>query len=307
MEINMLLPQMLEVAAGLILMYYVLGAVVSLVTQTVMESRQTRGMTLEAHLRMLAGDLTGELTSLPQIKALRPIRYAHWWDVLGAGTRPKKVEKVPAETLVDAFFDLAGLSSKGSLDASELTSLVSKLPDSDGKQALLRWINQDVTAISELRSRTSAYFTGVLNQAALAFRAKARSLVILTSIVVTLLCGADSLQFARELWTEAGGPGSIARASPPISSQPEVTAAASAVFDYIGALALRLGWSSARILPMPASLVDWLSYVAMKLTGLGITAAAVAQGSSFWYDLLRKLTGSTSVEARPAAEGDPVG
>ena len=79
-------PQILEVAIGLILIYYILGAMVSLVTQMVMESLETRGVALERYLKIMAGDMAIDLTSLPQIKALRPIRYARWWNVLGAGT-----------------------------------------------------------------------------------------------------------------------------------------------------------------------------------------------------------------------------
>ena len=82
---------------------------------------------------------------------------------------------------------------------------------------------------------------------------------------------------------------------------------ANTVFDHLGALALRFGWSSAPILPVPASLLDWLGYAAMKLVGLGITAAAVAQGSSFWYDLLRRLTGSSSAGPASTADAAAVG
>ena len=44
-------------------------------------------------------------------------------------------------------------------------------------------------------------------------------------------------------------------------------------------------------IPAAASTADWLKYVVLKLIGLGITAAAVSQGSSFWYDMLKRLTG----------------
>src|SRR5512135_3417557 len=110
-------PQILEVALGLILIYYTLGAVVSLITQVVMESLQSRGLALERYLKRLVGDKSIDLTNLPQIKALRPVRYVNWWNVFGAGTEEKKVEKIPVATLVDAFFDLSGLTSKGVMNA----------------------------------------------------------------------------------------------------------------------------------------------------------------------------------------------
>jgi hypothetical protein len=304
-EIMMSFPQMLEVAIGLILIYYILGAFVSLITQMVMESLETRGVALERYLKIIAGDMSIDLTSLPQIQALRPIRYARWWNVLGAGTAAKKIEKIPVETLVDAFFDVTGLTSKGSLSANELTSLIGKLPDSDGKQAMLRWINQGVTALSELRERTSTYFTGMLNQAALTFRARARSFVILASIVITLLFGTDTIQLARELWTNAGLRSLAAQQAQAVVSQPEGISDANTLLTDLGTLSFRIGWWRTQSVPAASSFGDWFTYVATKLAGLAITAVAVSQGSSFWYDLLRKLTGSSSSTAKPS--DDPPG
>jgi hypothetical protein len=301
----MAFPQMLEVAIGLVFIYYILGAFVSLITQIVMESLETRGVALERYLKIIAGDLSIPLTNLPQIKALRPIRYARWWNVLGAGTTAKKIEKIPVATLVDAFFDLSGLTSKGSLTANELTGLVSKLPDSEGKRALLGWIRQGVTALSDLRSRTTEYFAGLLNQAALTFRAKARSFVIVASVVITVLFGTDTIQLAQQLWKNAGLRSLAAQQAQIVTSQGEGIQNATTLMTDLGALSFRFCWWKTPVTPAPSSFGDWLGYVVSKLTGLAITAAAVSQGSSFWYDLLKKLTGSSSSTVKPG--DDPPG
>jgi len=301
----MSLPQMLEVAIGLILIYYILGAFVSLFAQIVMESLETRGVALESYLKIIAGDMSIELTRLPQIKALQPIRYTHWWNILGAATAAKKLERIPVETLVDAFFDLTGLTSRGSLDAHELTDLISKLPNSEGRQALLGWINQGVTAVSDLRNRTSVYFEGLLNQAALTFRAKARSFVIVASIVITVLFGTDTIQLTKELWRNAGLRSQVTHQAQIATARPEGLADANTLLTDLGALSFRIGWWRGRAIPDASSVSDWLTYVASKLAGLAITAAAVSQGSSFWYDLLKKLTGSSAGAAKP--DSDPPG
>lgn len=298
-------PQIAEVVVGLILIYYILGAIVSLVTQMVMESLETRGLALEKYLKKIAGDKTIDLTNLPQLQALRPIRYARWWNVFGSGTEEKKLERIPVETLVDAFFDLSGLTSRGSLSADELTGLIGKLPESEGKHAMLGWIRQGVTALSDLRSRTSEYFGGLLTQAGLTFKARARSFVIISSIVITVLFGVDSIQLAKELWTDAGLRTLAAQQAQIAASQPEGTTDVNALLDQLSALSFRIDWWRARPQALPSSAMGWLSYVVLKLAGLGITAVAVSQGSSFWYDLLRRLTGSPSTGQ--AASGDGVG
>jgi hypothetical protein len=296
-------PKILEVAIGLVLIYYILGAIVSIVTQIVNESLETRGIALEMYLKRIAGDKTVDLTNLPQIKALRPIRYANWWNVFGAGTVEKKLEKIPVDTLVDAFFDLSGLTSKGSLSAGELTTLIGKLPDSEGKRAVLGWIQEGVTAISDLRDRTSAYFGGMLSQAALTFKARARSFVIMASIVVTLLFGVDSIQVAKDLWTDAGLRSLAAQQAKIVTSRPETATNLTALVDQLGVLSFRIGWLRPPNSAAPTSAVAWIEYVVLKLIGLGITAVAVSQGSSFWYDLLKKLTGSSGPSAASAGDG----
>ena len=299
------LPQVLEVAVGLVLIYYILGALVSIATQGVLELLETRGVVLERYLKILAGDMAIEIKNLPQIKALQPIRYIHWWNVFGAGTTTKKIERIPVETLVDAFFDLTGLTSRGSLNAGELTTLIGKLPDSDGKQALLGWITQGVTALNDLRERTSAYFGGVLSQAAQTFRAKARSIVIIASVMVTLLFGTDTIQLTRELWANADLRALASDQADVVTSEPEDSMSADGLLTDLAALSFSIDWWKKMELPLGGTAADWIRVIGTKLAGLAITALAVSQGSSFWYDLLKKLTGGISVTSKPAE--DPVG
>ena len=147
-------PQILEVTLGLIVVYYILGAIVSLVTQIAMESRQTRAAALEVQLKRMVGIAERRIS-----RTCRRSRHCSrsatptWWTAFSAGTEEKKVEKIPVDTLVDAFFDLSGLTSQGSLNADELTDVIGKLPPSEGRQAVLDWIQQGVTSLTELRSR----------------------------------------------------------------------------------------------------------------------------------------------------------
>ena len=52
-----------------------------------------------------------DLIRLPQVQALRPIRYKNFLSVFGSITEPK-TEKIPVAILVDAFFDLSGFKQK---------------------------------------------------------------------------------------------------------------------------------------------------------------------------------------------------
>ena len=117
----MSVSQVLEVAVGLIVIYYILGSVVSLITQWINEFFESRGKALEQYLIKLVGNKKiGDLKNLPQMQALRPIRYKSLLSVFGSVTEPKMIEKIPVATLVDSFFDIAGLTAKKEMSLLEL-------------------------------------------------------------------------------------------------------------------------------------------------------------------------------------------
>lgn len=287
-------PQILEVAIGLVFVYYVMGSIVSTISQVIMESLETRGLALEKYLKLIVGEKNlSDLTNMPQIKSLRPIRYASWWNVFGSGTVEKRVEKIPASTLVDAFFDLTGLTGKYQTTGDELIASISQLPDSEGKKAMLAWAQKGVTNVNDLRSRTTDYFNGLLGQAAATFKANARSIVIIMSIVTTLLFGTDSIQLAKDLWADSALR-AAANAQAAAAAQQGQSTDLTALLNQLGVLSIKIGWWQNQNIPVQTSTVGWIQFILLKFTGLLITAVAVSQGSSFWYDLLKKLTGQSS-------------
>jgi hypothetical protein len=289
-------PQILEVGLGLIFVYYVMGSIVSTVSQVIMESLETRGVALEKYLKMIVGENNlGNLINMPQIKALRPIRYANWWNVFGAGTGTieKRVEKIPASTLVDAFFDFAGLTGKYLTTGDELIATINQLPESDGKKAMLSWAQKGVTNVSDLRARTNDYFSGLMNQAAATFKANARSLVIILSIIVTFLFGTDSIQLAKDLWADSTLRAVAAAQANAAAQQGQITDLTT-LLNQLGVLSIKIGWWQNQNIPLQTSTLGWIQFVLLKFAGLTITAVAVSQGSSFWYDLLKKLAGQGS-------------
>jgi hypothetical protein len=301
----MYVPQILEVVIGLIFVYYILGSIISLITQWINEFFETRGNSLERYLVKIVGDKKiGDFISLPQMQALRPIRYKNMFSVFGAITEPKKIEKIPVATLVDSYFDLAGLTANQELTLLELADLVDKLPDSDGKRAFITWINQGVTSIEDLRKRTTAYFTGILEQAAATFRANARSFVIIMSIGVTILFGTDSIQLAKALWTNAELRALAVAKAEAAAAQGNSSASLDELIRELSDLTIKIGWWNTEHPAAGAAVTDWVLFIALKVVGLGLTAIAVSQGSSFWYDLLKKISSpTTSTSSSKSSDG----
>lgn len=278
--------QVLEVAIGLIFIYYVLGSIVSLITQWINEAFETRGKSLEKHLMRIVGDKqVGDFVKLPQLQSLRPIRYKNLLSVFTSATEPKKLEKIPVATLVDSYFDFVGLTATKEVNADGLKNLVNTLPDTETRQAVIKWIDQGVTDIKELQKRTTTYFAGVMDQAAATFKANARSFVIVLSIFLTLLLGTDSIELARTLWTNASVRALAVAQAEAVAQQEGAEAKIDDLIEQLSALNIvRVGWWQMEI---PKE--NWFGFIALKILGLSLTVAAVSQGSSFWYDLLKKV------------------
>lgn len=298
--------QALEVAIGLIFVYYVLGSIVSLITQWINEAFETRGKSLERHLKKIVGDKhVDEFVKLPQLEALRPIRYMNAFSVLTSSTEPKKIEKIPASTLVESYFDFVGLTATKEFQANELKELINAFPDSEGKQAMLKWVGQGVTNIEDLRRRTTMYFGGVMEQAAATFKANARSFVIMLSIAITLLLGTDSIQLAQTLWANAGLRAlAVAKAEAVVQEEQVTEDNIDDLIKQLGDLNIvRFGWWQTELPEASAGVGGWAMFLVLKFLGLGLTAAAISQGSSFWYDLLKKVTTPTTSSSSSSSGG----
>ena len=286
----MSISQALEVVIGLIFVYYVLGSIVSLITKGINEAFETRGKSLEKHLMKIVGDKhVGDFVKLPQLEALRPIRYKSWYSIFTSTTEPKKLEKVPAATLVESYFDFVGLTASKEFKADELKNLINAFPESEGKQALLKWVGQGVSDIEELRKRTTTYFSGVMDQAGATFRANARSFVILLSVFLTLLLGTDSIQLAQTLWTNAGLRALAVSNAEIVVKQDNITGQidTNALIQQLQDLNLvKIGWWQTEF---PGQSSGLPMFILLKIFGLGLTALAVSQGSSFWYDVLKRI------------------
>jgi hypothetical protein len=305
MEADMLIPQVLEVALGMALLYYLLGLVVSWICKIVMETFETRGRALEEYLKRIVGNKSlGPLISMPQIRSLAPVRYQSWLGVFSSDVKmvEKKVEKIPVTNLVDAFFDLTQLDIAAS--GEELVNTINKLPPSEGKTELLRMINSGVTQSADLRAKMTQWFEGLMDQAAAKYKAYARQFVILFSLFITVFFGVDSIDLFKQLWANPD-----LRAIAAVKAQTYIEkngydADTTTLMADLEDLNIKIGWSSlVKNMPAPGQVLDFLKFWVLKALGLLITTVAVSQGSSFWYDVLHKLTEAKSPGSNASKSG----
>lgn len=300
----MSISQVLEVALGLALIYYLMGLVVSWVSKIVMETFETKGRTLEGYLKRIVGNKSvGQLISMPQIRSLAPVRYQDWLDIFSRKFKlvEKKVEKIPVENLVDAFFDLTQLDLTES--GEEVLFTVNKLPPSEGKTELMRLISSGVTRSVELRTKMGLWFEGLMNQSSAMFTALARRYVLIFSLCLTLVLGVDSIDLFKQLWSSPDLRAIAAVKAQAYIDQNGYTADTEPLLDDLDELTIRIGWSSIlKNAPPRDSRMEFAKFWLMKILGLLLTTVAVSQGTPFWYDILRKVTQAKSPGSSRSSE-----
>ncbi|MBN2549375.1 MAG: hypothetical protein JXB15_09475 [Anaerolineales bacterium] len=297
--------QVVEVAVGLVLVYYILGQIVSIITKVILETFETRGKVLEKYLVQIAGEKqVGDFVKMPQIESQAPVRYKGLMGFLAPALQveAQKVERIPVANLVDAFFDFAGLMGK-EFTALELLALIENMPDSEAKTRLAALVKKGITDLNQLRSRVGMWFTGLMEQAGATFRAYARRVVILLSIFITLLLGVDSIDLAVQLWDNADMRMVAAARADQYLAENGAGSEIAPLLKDLETLNLKFGWWAVpgTFPAQEASGQVWAAWVLKKLLGLVLTATAVSQGSSFWYDILKRLRGDDAPQPAETA------
>lgn len=307
------LSQVLSVILALAVVYYVLGLVVSVITKYALEIMNTRGRCLEGFLKknllgMVKGgksELLNKLKEMPQLNSLKPVRYAKKLGlpvgfVTGKTEIINYVEQIPPKNLVDAFFDLSGTFKKGNEKVQEVIGhLPDQLPGLDGnpvgftiKTELQKLADDGFDDLDALRSKMETWFGGMMDQAAMEFKAQARRIVILLSLVVAFIFGVDSIELAKLYWNNAALSATAdAQANLILGSTNDENQKNADIQKLTAQLeemkAINFKWYNQ---PTDAP-ANWLF---LKFLGILITAFAVSQGTSFWYDMMKQLKGDQS-------------
>jgi hypothetical protein len=164
----------------------------------------------------------------------------------------------------------------------QLRSLIQGLPEGDIKTSLSCMADATVKDIQTARENVEYWYDDIMKNVSRLYTQHARRIAIICALVVTIALDVDTITIANTLWTEP-----TVRAAAVVKAEQYVNQAASLeeadVASFVAELEeleIPILWST----PLPQDAPDWL----LKLFGWALTWLAIAQGSSFWYDMLRR-------------------
>jgi hypothetical protein len=292
----------LEVCIGLVLVYYILAVMVSAVTSGVTTVLQIRAKNLKGYLDDVFQDpeKVKKVMEHPLISMLRPVRLVPIIGLLTGETRVYNTEKIPTATFFQAFIGKA-IESKEDFDElkSAIVAAIAALPENSSLKkdinALIEEAGQDYKQLSD---SIKNLFDGVMKNASALFTAQARRIVIILALVVTLITGADSISLAQQLWEQPNLRAVAAAKAVEVAEGSELEPDIQVLISTLDELKLDFQndwWNTRNSADNPYA-------IPLKVIGLIITWGAVSQGSSFWYDLIKKIT---SITRSPAPSKSP--
>jgi len=377
----MTFSNILEVAIGLALIYYLLGFAVSTIVNLVKTIFDLKAQTLTGVLALyLEGNFKSgnsvfdRFMNHPMITALKPIE-PNWGQLVNRHDR--QPDKIPESNFSLALLEMLqpedpkflinhtqGLISRVAAQADPETAnslnlllnvtfedddalldalykVLAKTPEGNVKHELLQLIkfmqnspeaqlemlragihnvdndtlnrtlhtllDLNITSIDQARTRIEGWFDDIMVQVSRQFTKYVRLVVIITSLIITLAAGPDTVQLVEYLLDQPTqraalqaavpglltefGPGQISAAPKEDMTAEELVAEVesglielAAIVDKLSALDVPLPWWRQ---PFPTE----TNGIIVRVIGILITWVAAAQGSSFWYDLLRRMSG----------------
>lgn len=281
---NISISTVLGVGLGLALVYYVLSLIVSSVTSQIAEWLNYRAEDLEKGLKELLDDpaILEDFKKHSLVKNLMPMKTKRFGD--------KKVEDIPPETFALALLDVV---AKGSKTIDDARTAIDGLPESDTKKALLGLIDSGVKDLKETRKVMESWFDDKMTQISALYKQHAKRIAVIVALVVTFVTGADTIAIAEHLWQTPQTQHAIEEKVDTFLAQDDPN------FDELRGVLFELEEMEIPILWADNPL-NVLSF--WKVVGLLITWVATAQGSSFWYQVLKHIRGVTTAPKETTKE-----
>lgn len=296
----------LEVAIGMVTIYYVMSLVVSYATAKVEQFINLRAETLLNEVQEALGqDVYNKFVEDPAIKQLKPKNRKLLRGGVDEGGM-HEIDHIPPETFASSLLrtvapqEMTKLASTTGNDTeikaqvsdivNNLKTTLSKdqsLPE-EIKKRLLEAINASDDNVEKMVSNVAIAFDSIVSKVSGIYKKNITWIALLVATALTAISGIDSIAVVQGLWQQP-----TARAAADAQVQSIVTMAASdaqtlkgiqADIASLDTLQIPLFWWS----PNNGLPTDF-GGVIVKILGLGITAIAASRGSSFWFDVLRKI------------------
>ena len=316
-----------EVAVGLILVFFVFSLLVSALNEGLATLFDVRAKYLITGIRKLVdGDpdprpdpdpsSSRALPTQDQVKvALTGATLTHWIykhpiidDLKRPGwrNRRRKPSYISSRNFSRALVDVLVPDAQGDTSLDRIRSSVASLDDKSGlKRPLLALIDEANGDITAFRTAVQGWFDDQMQSVSGWYKRWSRKVLFALGVLVAIGLNVDTVAVARDLWRNVPLRAAVvAQASEAEDCQPGESQLKCADRQLAGLDKLPIGWTADEKCLDGQPCDGWTAKVGdlwsrieengtadnlMKLLGWGLTAGALSFGAPFWFDLLSKV------------------
>jgi hypothetical protein len=317
--------QVLDVAIGLVLMFFTLALISSSIVEAISGFLRIRAKQLEGALTELVGD-PKKLYDTSVLSALTA-------GSSGAkkGTRVRKPSYMSARAFADATMEMIA-TIKGTV--GDAAALEQQLPATLKRRldTITNEVGHDLTAI---KAGLESWFDDTMERAAGAFKRLSQIIVFVVAVVLAVSLNASTTRVAATLWNQPAVRDALVQAAKDTVSSTTTTPTPTTAIGAAARTAAVAGASAStaaagdtttteapplkglndvadkikglKSLGFPIGWNDWDSYAGGFGTAVGwlLTALLVMLGAPFWYGILTRLVSLRAAgDKPPTADGD---
>jgi hypothetical protein len=318
----------LDVAVGLVFLYFILSLICSGINEAIASRLRWRAQDLERGLWELlqdpkqGGRVLEELKKHPLIHPMlnparkkSPAQEAEAARVAPTAGRPKTTRGtewpsyLPSRTFATALLGIEQKVVTVAADADvkagmrKLNESIEAIPSERVQEALTALLHNAQGDAVLFRRNVEQWYDDHMERVSGWYRRRIQRVLWVLAFVIAFTLNADTLQTAKRLWVEPS-----VRASLVSQAQNTTTKTSDETnpSNELSSLPVPLGWHLASARDDPQGFPFYQQWSMLwtllsKLIGLTLTAVAITFGAPFWFDLLSKLGRLRNSGAPPPA------
>ncbi len=312
--------QILEIVIGLVFVYLLLSLLATTVSELVLQYFVSRGEHLQMVIKTMLNDENSQALGEKFFGHATIRKFYNTPD----GVKPSYLSSRSfSRSLVEVLTDEAD----SGIAFGKLEETVSALPVGETRialQSLLKNANQNV---HQFHTDVENWYNETMDRATGWYKRKVQFALVIIGLCISILVNADTFEIASTLANDpearkhivemavayvenAEEQGNNESTTPASGDSLENTRqkieALNAKIDKLvneqiasTSTVLGMGWSAENCMPGGLSWLQKAWWVLLKILGWGITALAISLGSTFWFDILKKLINIRNAGKRP--------
>ena len=275
----------LDVAIGLVFVYFVLALVCSAINEGIASYLHWRAKDLERGLRQLLGQEEASFRAHPLIASqVDPSRRGSAYP-----------SYISSRTFATALLGLGYAAENLTGKERTIDESLAAITDPDLKAALTALYHRAQRDAVAFRQSVEQWYDDAMERVSGWYRRRVQKVLVVLSLLVAFVLNADTLHIAKGLWKDPSVRSALVK-------QAGNAQAGSDAVHNIKTLPVPLGWHWSNAKSDPQSFPFWRPFdLVSKLVGLLLTAVALTLGAPFWFDTLSKLARLRNSGAPPPA------